>query len=95
MLIEILEARNGDLEARNAELSAQVAEMAERLARLERLVSRNSGNSGMPPSADDLPGKTIPRRSRNETGRRGRASSPALPARTWPGARTRTICGKE
>ena len=60
VLIEILEARNSDLEARNAELAAQVAEMAERLARLERAVSRNSGNSGMPPSADDLPGRTPP-----------------------------------
>lgn len=48
------------LEARNAELSAQVADLAERLAWLERAVSRNSGNSGMPPSADDLPGKKAP-----------------------------------
>jgi transposase len=53
VLIEVLEARN-------AELTAQVADLAERLARLERAVSRNSGNSGMPPSADDLPGKTPP-----------------------------------
>ena len=58
VLIEVLETRNCGLEARNAELAAQVADMAERLARLERAVSRNSGNSGMPPSADDLPGKT-------------------------------------
>jgi transposase len=48
------------LENRNAELTAQVAELTERLAKLERLVSRNSGNSGMPPSADDLPGKVAP-----------------------------------
>ena len=53
VLIEILEARN-------AELSVQVADLSDRLARLERLVSRNSGNSGMPPSADDLPGKVPP-----------------------------------
>ena len=53
VLIEILEGRN-------AELTAQVADLAGRLARLERAVSRNSGNSGMPPSADDLPGKTPP-----------------------------------
>jgi hypothetical protein len=50
----------GLLETRNAELTAQVADLAGRLARLERAVSRNSGNSGMPPSADDLPGKTPP-----------------------------------
>jgi transposase len=53
ILIEILEKRNG-------ELTAQVADLSERLARLERAVSRNSGNSGMPPSADDLPGRKAP-----------------------------------
>lgn len=44
------------LGARNCELSAQVASLEERPARVECLVSRNSGNSSMPPSADDLPG---------------------------------------
>jgi hypothetical protein len=53
MLIEILETRN-------AELTAQVTDLTERLAKLERAVSRNSGNSGMPPSADDLPGRKAP-----------------------------------
>jgi hypothetical protein len=53
LLIEILESRN-------AELTVQVTDLSERLAKLERAVSRNSGNSGMPPSADDLPGKTPP-----------------------------------
>ena len=52
-LIEVLAARNAGLEAR-------VGETEERLARLERAVSRNSGNSSMPPSADDLPGRTAP-----------------------------------
>jgi hypothetical protein len=60
VVIEILEARNADLEVRNAELAVQVTDLAERLAKLERAVSRNSGNSSMPPSADDLPGKTAP-----------------------------------
>ncbi|WP_325051161.1 IS66 family transposase [Micromonospora craniellae] len=35
-------------------------ELTDRVARLERLVSRNSGNSGMPPSKDDDPGRTPP-----------------------------------
>jgi transposase len=43
----------GRLRAENAELRA-------RLDRLERLLSRNSGNSSMPPSTDDLPGRTPP-----------------------------------
>ena len=55
VLIEVLETRN-------SELSAQVAGLEARLARLERLVSRNSGNSSMPPSADDLPGRKPPGR---------------------------------
>jgi Family of unknown function (DUF6444) len=50
----------GVLEARNGELAGRAAELKERLARLERAVSQNSGNSSMPPSADDLPGKTAP-----------------------------------
>jgi transposase len=41
-------------------------ELTDRVARLERLVSRNSGNSGMPPSKDDDPGRTPP----------GKASAP-------------------
>lgn len=64
VLIEVLETRN-------SELSAQVAGLEERLSRLERLVSRNSGNSSMPPSADDLPGRKVPgQRKRGGSGRR-------------------------
>jgi hypothetical protein len=46
--------------AENAALRTENAELRERVARLERLVSRNSGNSGMPPSLDDLPGRKKP-----------------------------------
>ena len=60
LLIEVLESRNADLDTRNGELAGQVADLAERLARLERAMPRNSGNSGMAPSSDDLPGKTPP-----------------------------------
>jgi transposase len=48
------------LAERNSVLEARVGELEDRLARLERAMSRNSGNSSMPPSADDLPGKTAP-----------------------------------
>jgi transposase len=34
--------------------------LEERVRRLERQVSRNSGNSSMPPSSDDLPGRAKP-----------------------------------
>jgi integrase len=37
------------------------AELHERVARLERVIPRNSGNSGMSPSGDDRPGKVRPK----------------------------------
>jgi Family of unknown function (DUF6444) len=46
-----LQEANARLRAENAELRAQIAEQAEKIARLERLISRNSGNSSMPPGA--------------------------------------------
>jgi len=53
MLLEDKDAKIAGLEAGNAELE-------ERIARLERLISRNSGNSSLPPSLDDQPGRTAP-----------------------------------
>jgi transposase len=57
-----------------------VGELEDRLARLERAVSRNSGNSSMPPSADDLPGKTAlqPRKSRGG-GKKRQGKQPGAP----------------
>ena len=79
----------GALAAENARLAGQVADLAARVERLERLASRNSGNSSMPPSADDLPGRTPPRRKPPAAGgSASRASSRGRRGRTWPGART-------
>jgi hypothetical protein len=58
------------LAAENAGLARQVADLAARVERLERLASRNSGNSSMPPSADDLPGRTPPRSRQPGGGRK-------------------------
>lgn len=52
----------GILAEQNAQLAARVADLEERLARLERAASRNSGNSSLPPSLDDQPGRTPPAR---------------------------------
>jgi hypothetical protein len=60
------------LEARNAELEGRVAELEGRLAAAERAGSRNSGNSSMPPSSDDLPGRKPPRQQRRAAGRAGK-----------------------
>jgi transposase len=58
-------------------LAGQVADLSSRVERLERLVSRNSGNSSMPPSADDLPGRTPPpAKPKRATGRRKPGKQP-------------------
>ena len=55
-----LEEQNQQLRGQVKDLSGQVAALLERVAKLERQVSRNSGNSGMAPSPDDLPGRVPP-----------------------------------
>src|SRR5712691_9674709 len=69
----------GGLAAENARLAGQVAGLAARVERLERLASRNSGNSSMPPSADDLPGRTPPRRGPPAGRKRKPGKQPGAP----------------
>jgi transposase len=68
---------------RIAALEALVADLRERLAAAERAGSRNSGNSSMPPSADDQPGRRIPRQQRRAAERaekkRNRGKQPGSP----------------
>ena len=58
------------LAAQNAALAGRVADLEDRLARLERATSRNSGNSSLPPSLDDQPGRTPPARPGRGNGKR-------------------------
>ena len=74
-----LREQNAELRAENAELKAQLAEQAEKIARLERLISRNSGNSSMPPSTDDQPGRKPPERKPRRGGGRGPGKQPGAP----------------
>ena len=67
------------LTAENERLAGQVAELSGRVERLERLASRNSGNSSMPPSADDLPGRTPPRSGPPAGGKREQGKQPGAP----------------
>jgi len=68
-------------------LSTQVAdlveaneELAAKLAKLEHLLSRNSGNSSMPPSMDGEPGKTAPTQKKRGGGpKRPRGKQPGAP----------------
>ena len=66
-----------------AVLQARVAELEERLAAAERAASRNSGNSSLPPSSDDLPGRGKPRKQRRAEERaekkRKRGKQPGSP----------------
>ena len=59
--LERLGLLNEDKDAVIADLRALVERQAEQIARLERMISRNSGNSSMPPSSDDQPGKKPPK----------------------------------
>jgi len=63
-----------------AERDRLIGDPREQVARLERLISRNSGNSSMPPSTDDLPGKKPPEgRARRSGGGRKPGKRPGAP----------------
>jgi transposase len=71
-------------------LEAVVADLREKLGSAERAGSRNSGNSSMAPSSDDLPGKKPPRKQRRAQERaegkeRKRGKQPGSPgaAMSW------------
>jgi transposase len=57
-----LTAAHEALTAEHEQLKGRYDELTVKLARLEHLLSRNSGNSSMPSSTDDQPGKTPPKR---------------------------------
>jgi transposase len=62
------------------ELGRAVEELRAEVAELRRRLGRNSGNSSMPPSADDLPGRVPPRRDRRgSASKRGRGKQPGAP----------------
>jgi hypothetical protein len=57
-----------------------IGDLREQVARLERLISRNSGNSSMPPGTDDLPGKKPPEgQARRSGGGRKPGKQPGAP----------------
>ncbi|HUZ25480.1 MAG TPA: transposase, partial [Streptosporangiaceae bacterium] len=75
---------------RIAALEAVVADLREQLAAAVRAGSRNSGNSSMPPSSDDLPGRKPPRKQRRAAERaegkkrkRGKQSGSPGAAMRW------------
>ena len=79
----------GACAARDAVIAEQgqaIEELRAEVADLRRRLGRNSGNSSMPPSSDDLPGKVPPKRERRGKGSgRSRGKQPGAPgtSMTW------------
>ena len=57
----------------------RITELGGKVARLEHLLSRNSGNSSMPPSLDDKPGGTPPRGKGRATAKRVKGKQKGAP----------------
>ena len=80
---------------RIAGLEALVAGLREQLDAALRAASRNSGNSSMPPSADDLPGRRTPARKERRAAeraekKRSRGKQPGTPGAAMRWRRPRT-----
>ena len=63
----------------NKALVTANAALEARVAKLEHLLSRNSGNSSMPPSTDDQPGKTPPAGKDRGTAKRSKGKQKGAP----------------
>jgi transposase len=57
----------------------RITELADKVAKLEHLLSRNSGNSSMPPSLDDKPAGTPPRSKGRPTQGRAKGKQKGAP----------------
>jgi hypothetical protein len=91
-LLSLLAERDREI----VQLRADNSALAVRVACLERLISRNSGNSSMPPSSDDvLPGRGGPKRGlAGRDGRRRRGKQPGAEGRWlgWAEVPDKTVC---
>src|SRR5436190_23962381 len=68
------------LAAQLADVSERLEQELEKLAKLEHLLSRNSDNSSMPPSKDNGPGRTPPRKERRaKPSGRAKGKQPGAP----------------
>ena len=77
--IDDLAAGKEALVTANEALVTANAALAARVAKLEHLLSRNSGNSSMPPSMDDQPGKTVPKGKDRGTAKRAKGKQKGAP----------------
>lgn len=79
MLVAVLRAEVAELRAENLALREENLALRAENERLRRQVSRNSGNSSMPPSSDDQPGKPQPRQQTMPGRGRSRGKQPGAP----------------
>jgi len=88
-LIALARAQAGLIE----QLREANAALEERVRRLERQASRNSGNSSMPSSTDDVPGRTKPppRGAKNSGRKRGKQKGAQGNALGWVAAPEETV----
>jgi hypothetical protein len=75
------------------ELKADLVAVMEEVRELRRRLGRNSGNSSMPPSADDLPGRVPPAAKPKRGGGRKPGKQPGAPGShlAWAGRPDRTL----
>jgi transposase len=75
-----LEELAGELRDAIGAQADQIAVLREQVVRLERMLSRNSGNSSMPPSSDGVPGRKPPEKKPRPAGKkRNRGRQPGAP----------------
>jgi hypothetical protein len=77
-----------DQAVRLADQAVELERLRSELEQIKRLISRNSGNSSMPPSTDDLPGRAGKRKpaAGGQSGglKRGRGKQPGAPGSHLP-----------
>ena len=76
-----------------AELKSDLVALVEEVRQLRRRLGRNSGNSSMPPAADDLPGRTAPGPKPKRGGGRKPGKQPGAPGShlAWSDGPDRTV----
>jgi hypothetical protein len=74
-----ISAAYAELGVAHEQLRTAYDELAAKVAKLEHLLSRNSGNSSMPPSLDDKPGGMLPKGKGRVTPKRAKGKQPGAP----------------
>lgn len=64
-----------------AQQTLTITKLESKVAELERRLSRNSGNSSLPPSGDDTPGRPTPPRRERRAAQRKQGKQPGAPER--------------